>query len=112
MSEASARVRFSDKVTKKDAQRAIKLLEYCLNDVLEMNYPGDQRTIQNVKEKLLARPINDPNLYAPPSFILEDVLVVIQNGNFKKIREVFFLKTGSESFKAVKISGGEQKPSS
>jgi replicative DNA helicase Mcm len=33
MSEASAKVRLSDKVTKKDAQRAVKLLEYCLNQV-------------------------------------------------------------------------------
>jgi replicative DNA helicase Mcm len=33
MAEASARVRLSDKVTKKDASRAIKLLEYCLTQV-------------------------------------------------------------------------------
>jgi replicative DNA helicase Mcm len=33
MSEASAKVRLSDKVTKKDAQRAVKLLEYCLSQV-------------------------------------------------------------------------------
>jgi replicative DNA helicase Mcm len=33
MSEASARVRLSDKVTKKDALRAIRLLEYCLSQV-------------------------------------------------------------------------------
>jgi replicative DNA helicase Mcm len=33
LSEASARVRLSDKVTKKDAQRAIKLLEYCLMQI-------------------------------------------------------------------------------
>jgi replicative DNA helicase Mcm len=33
MSEASAKVRLSDKVTKKDALRAIKLLEYCLSQV-------------------------------------------------------------------------------
>jgi replicative DNA helicase Mcm len=33
MSEASAKVRMSDKVTKKDALRAIKLLEYCLSQV-------------------------------------------------------------------------------
>jgi len=33
MAEASARVRLSEKVTKKDALRAIKLLEYCLNQI-------------------------------------------------------------------------------
>ncbi len=33
MSEASAKVRLSDKVTKKDALRAIRLLEYCLRQV-------------------------------------------------------------------------------
>jgi replicative DNA helicase Mcm len=33
LSEASAKVRLSDKVAKKDAQRAIELLEYCLNQV-------------------------------------------------------------------------------
>lgn len=33
LSEASARVRLSDKVTKKDVQRAIKLLEYCLMQI-------------------------------------------------------------------------------
>jgi replicative DNA helicase Mcm len=33
MSEASARVRLSDKVMKKDAARAIRLLEYCLRQV-------------------------------------------------------------------------------
>ena len=84
-----------------------KLLEYCLTDVLEMNYPGDQKAVQNIKGKLLARPIKDPNLYTPPSFILEDVLVVIQNGNFKDIKdikEVFFLRSDPKSFKAVKIS--------
>jgi replicative DNA helicase Mcm len=33
MSEASAKIRLSEKVTKKDALRAIKLLEYCLSQV-------------------------------------------------------------------------------
>ncbi len=33
LSEASARVRLSDKVTKKDAKKAIELLEYCLMEV-------------------------------------------------------------------------------
>lgn len=33
MAEASAKLRLSQKVTKKDAQRAIRLLEYCLNAV-------------------------------------------------------------------------------
>lgn len=33
LSEASARIRLSDKVLKKDALRAIELLEYCLNQV-------------------------------------------------------------------------------
>ncbi len=33
LSEASARVRLSDKVTKRDARRAIELLEYCLSQI-------------------------------------------------------------------------------
>ena len=33
MSEASARIRLSDKVTKKDARKAIDLLQYCLMQV-------------------------------------------------------------------------------
>jgi len=33
ISEASAKVRLSDKVTKKDAHRAIRLLEFCLREV-------------------------------------------------------------------------------
>jgi len=33
LSESSARMRLSDKVTKKDAQRAVELLEYCLMQV-------------------------------------------------------------------------------
>ncbi|MCK4521788.1 MAG: minichromosome maintenance protein MCM, partial [Nanoarchaeota archaeon] len=33
LSEASAKIRLSDKVTKKDAKNAIKLLEYCLTQV-------------------------------------------------------------------------------
>ena len=33
LSEASARVRLSDKVTKKDAKRAISLLHYCLSEI-------------------------------------------------------------------------------
>lgn len=33
LSEASARIRLSEKITKKDAQRAIRLLEYCLMQV-------------------------------------------------------------------------------
>jgi replicative DNA helicase Mcm len=33
LSEASARVRLSDKVTRKDAKRVIELLKYCLMEV-------------------------------------------------------------------------------
>jgi len=40
LSEASAKVRFSEKVTKEDAQKAIELVDYCLNQIAKDSETG------------------------------------------------------------------------
>ncbi len=68
------------------SRRKNEMLEYRLTDALEMNYSKNQKTLQAVKQKLLQRSIKDLNLYPLPSFILEDALVVIQDGDLKEIK--------------------------
>ncbi len=75
------------------------MLEYRLTDVLEMNFSKNRKTLQAVKRKLLHRPIKDSNLYPLASFVLEDALVVIQDGDLKTIKELYLLDAHRESFR-------------
>jgi len=48
-----------------------KLLDYCLTDVLEMNYPGDRKAIESIKA--WANEAKLPNLSAPLSLDVQEV---------------------------------------
>ena len=85
------------------SKRKNELLDYRLTDVLEMNFSKDQKTLRAVKRKLLHRPIKDSNLYSLPSFILEDVLVVIQDGDLKEIKQLYLLNAHKESLRKFEI---------
>ena len=79
------------------------MLEYRLTDALEMNFSKNRKTLQAVKRKLLHRPIKDSNLYPLPSFVLENALVVIQDGDLKTIKELYLLNAHQESFRMFGI---------
>ena len=79
------------------------MLDYRLTDVLEMNFSKNRKILHAVKEKLLGRPIKDSNLYSLPSFVLEDALVVIQDGDLKQIKELYLLNAHEESFRSIGI---------
>ena len=85
-------------------KRKNQMLEYRLTDTLEINFSEDQKVLQAIKKKLLSRPIKDSNLYLVPSFILEDVLVVVQDGYFKTIKELYLLNSHKESFRTFGIN--------
>ncbi len=85
------------------------MLEYRLTDALEMNYSKNQKTLQAVKQKLLHRSIKDTNLYPLSSFVLEDALVVIQDGGLKEIRQVYLLNVHEESFRTFGIDRSNLK---
>ena len=80
-----------------------KTLDYRLTDVLEMKYSKSKRVLQAVKRMLLHRSIKDSNLYPLPSFILEDALVVIQDGDLKNVRALYLLNAHTESFRTFVI---------
>ena len=80
------------------------MLEYRLTDVLEMNFSKNQRTLRAIKRKLLHHFVRDANLYPLPSFVLEDVLVVIQDGDLKKIKQLYLLNAHQESFRKFGIN--------
>ena len=80
-----------------------KMLEYRLMDVLEMTYSRNKQALESIKGALLARAIKDSNLYSLPSFVLEDALVVIQNGDLKKIKKFYLLNSHKESFQAFPV---------
>ena len=83
--------------------RKNKLLEYRLADVLEMNYSKSKTNLEAVKQRLLRRPIKDSNLYPLPSFVLENALVVIQDGDLKKIKCLYLLNAHRQSFQVFGI---------
>ena len=85
------------------------MLEYRLIDVLEMNFSKNQKMLQAVKRKLLRRTIKDSNLYPLPSFVLEDALVVIQDGDLKTIKELYLLDAHKESFRTFGIHHSDLK---
>ena len=81
-------------------------------DVLEMNYSRNLKSLKALKQKLLNRSIKDSNLYPLPSFILEDALVVIQDGDLKQVKELYLLNAHQETFKTFGINQefqGEEK---
>ena len=90
------------------------MLEYRLTDALEMNYSKNLKAIRRVKRKLLCRRVKDFNLYPLLSFVLEDALVVIQDGDWKQIKELFLLNAHTKSFQIFAIGAsngnGEARP--
>ena len=80
------------------------MLEYRLTDALEMNYSKNRKILKALKQKLLNRSIKDSNLYPLPSFVLEDALVVIQDGDLKQIKELYLLNAHQETFKTFGIN--------
>ena len=79
------------------------MLEYRLMDALEMNYSNNRKILKAVKQKLLDRSIKDSNLYPLPSFVLEDALVVIQDGDLKQVKELYLLNAHTETFQKFGI---------
>jgi hypothetical protein len=75
------------------------ILHYQLNDVLEMHFSKKKEAINIVKEILLRRPIKDFNLHWLFSFVLEDALVVIRDGDLDRIKRLYLLNADSEAFK-------------
>ena len=75
------------------------ILDYQLSDVLEMNYSKKMEVIKAMKQVLLDRSIHDFNLYALSSFVLEDALVVMREGDFNQIRRLYLLDSSSETYK-------------
>ena len=81
------------------------MLEYRLMDILEMYYSENQNAREIVKNKLLTRPIKDKHLYPLFTFVLEDTLVVIQDGIPKRPTRLLFLNphdTSSENSQPVR----------
>ena len=79
------------------------MLEYRLTDALEMHYSRNQKVLEAIKCKLLGHPIRDFNLYPLLSFALENALVVVQNGNPKRIKQFYLLNAHRESFQTFRI---------
>ena len=80
-----------------------RILDYQLTDVLEMKYSKDRKALKLMKQKLTNGPIKDPNLYSLPSFVLEDKLVVIQDGDAKKIKHLYLLNSHNQSCELFRI---------
>ena len=80
-----------------------EMLEYRLTDALEMNYSKNRQALRIIKRKLLRDRVKDPNLYPLPSFVLEGALVVIQNGDSKRVKELYLLDARKESFRTFRI---------
>ena len=76
-----------------------ELLSYRLTDMLEMSFSKDKRLLSRVKKKLLSRPIKDSNLYLLPSFVLDQNLVVIQNGHYRKVHQLYLLNSHKGSYR-------------
>lgn len=72
-------------------------LNYQLTDVLEMHFSKKQNVIGTIKNILLDRPIKDFNLHALFSFVLEDALVVIREGDFNGIKRLYLLNSSRET---------------
>ena len=79
------------------------MLDYRLTDTLEMTYSQNRKKVTAVKDRLLSRSIKDSTLYALPSFVLEDALVVIQDGDLKQIKQLYLLDAHRQSFKTFEI---------
>lgn len=77
----------------------IAALNYQLTDVLEMNFSTNPEAIEVIKQTLFARSIKDFNLYSLSSFVFEDALVVIQNGDSNQVKRLHLLNSQDESFK-------------
>lgn len=85
------------------------MLEYRLMDTLEMNYSRNRKLLKKVKRELLDKPIKDSNLYPLPSFVLEDALVVIQDGDLKQVKELYLLNAHHETFQKFGIDRSHLK---
>ena len=84
-----------------------KMLDYRLTDVLEMNCSKHVHLIKEIKAKLFARPLRDFNLYPLNGFVLDRVLVVIQNGRPRSIHELYLLNAHRGSLRKISISREE-----
>ena len=85
------------------AKQKHSMLDYRLTDTLEMTYSQNRKKVTAVKDRLLSRSIKDSTLYALPSFVLEDALVVIQDGDLKQIKQLYLLDAHRQSFKTFEI---------
>ena len=85
------------------AKQKYSMLDYRLTDTLEMTYSKNRKKVTAVKNRLLSRSIKDATLYALPSFILEDALVVIQDGDLKQVKQLYLLDAHRQSFKTFEI---------
>ena len=85
------------------AKQKYSMLDYRLTDTLEMTYSQNRKKVTAVKDRLLSRSIKDSTLYALPSFVLEDALVVIQDGDLKQIKQLYLLDAHRQSFKTFEI---------
>ncbi|OGW86853.1 MAG: hypothetical protein A3C35_07705 [Omnitrophica bacterium RIFCSPHIGHO2_02_FULL_46_11] len=74
-----------------------------------MNYSKNKVNVEAVKQKLLRQPIKDSTLYPLPSFVLEDALVVIQDGDLKKIKNLYLLDSHRQLFQVFGISSKNLK---
>ena len=81
------------------------LLEYRVLDVLEMNYSQNQKMVETVKTHLLRKPIRDKRLHPFFTFLLGDVLVVIDSGVSRIFRKLFLLNSHKQSFRVLELAG-------